>query len=75
MNLTQFQNGQKVIISQITTDQETKNRLRSFGIDKGTHVTIHQKSPGGANVEIKCRNAFIALRKNEAEGIQCEAMA
>lgn len=75
MNLTQFQNGQKVIISQIVTDQETKHRLRSFGIDKGTEVTIHQRSAGGANVEIKCRNAFIALRKNEAEGIKCKAIA
>ncbi|AII15152.1 ferrous iron transport protein A [Campylobacter iguaniorum] len=72
MNLTELDKDQKAILKSIDGEQSTKRRLRSFGLDVGSQIQIKQKSISDLNIELSSEFGLIALRKEEAQMIECE---
>lgn len=72
MKLTSFKRGSIVKIKSIHSDLTTRKRIKSFGINVGSQITIEHFSAGSKNVEIKTAQGLIALRESEANEILCE---
>ncbi|AGZ82125.1 ferrous iron transport protein A [Campylobacter fetus] len=75
MDLSKLEINQKAILTGISGLQNTKRRLRSFGLDIGSQIQIKQKSITNSNIEILSKHGLIALRKNEAKMLSCELLA
>ncbi|MBL3519045.1 FeoA family protein [Aliarcobacter lanthieri] len=57
-------------IKAINCDEILKNRLYSFGIIEGTHITVTAKSLAKKTIEIKINQSKVALRHSEANKIE-----
>lgn len=72
MKLTMFKEGSIVKVKSIDSDFSTRKRIKSFGINVGSQITIQHFSIGNNNVEIKTEGGLVALRESEANEILCE---
>ncbi|EJF07322.1 Fe2+ transport system protein A [Thiovulum sp. ES] len=68
----EMKKGDKRKIVKINSDSELKNRFNSFGISRGSIVTLENCNPNRENLEIKVGGTHIALRKSEAKSIEVE---
>ncbi len=69
MILSQLKIGQSAKIKQIRCNSKTKTRLASMGFTEGTVVSVVRVSPFNDPIEIKVRDFYLAIRKNEADKI------
>ncbi|MBO5068384.1 MAG: ferrous iron transport protein A [Clostridia bacterium] len=69
MILSQLRIGQSAKIKHIRCDAKTKSRLAYMGVTEGTVVTVIRLSPFNDPIEIKVRDFYLAIRKNEADKI------
>ena len=53
--------------------KEYRRKLLSFGLTKGTEITMKKTAPLGDPVEIDVRGYSLSLRKAEAEVLELEA--
>jgi len=60
------------IIKKITATGDLRERFISFGITKGSEITLKNCSANRENLEINIDDVYVALRKNEAEKIEVE---
>lgn len=70
MKLSDLDVHQKAIITDIKTNLELKQRFYSFGIFKGSLVTIENISFAKNTIEINIEDTCIALRIEEADTIE-----
>ena len=70
MKLSDLKIKERAEILDIDCDKILKSRLHSFGITKGTIVTIEQLTLTKSTIELKINHSKIALRLNEAENIE-----
>lgn len=67
MLLTELKTGQSATIKGFDVDNELGKRLLSFGLKKGTFVTLEAKSLAKATIKLRVQNsAALALRDSEA---------
>ena len=66
MKLSELKQGDKAIIRSISTDEELKSRLYSFGVAKGSEVYVEACSIGKHNLAIVVDDTVIGLRTSEA---------
>ena len=69
MKLSELRKGKKAIIRSISTDEELKSRLYSFGVAKGSEVYVEACSIGKYNIAFVVDDTVIGLRASEAEQI------
>ncbi len=72
MKLSDLHKNDRAIIVSIGTDEALKARLFSFGIAKGTEISIEECSLGRQTVEIMAEETLIGLRMSEAKNIEVE---
>lgn len=61
--------GSKVIVENILSDDNSRDRLLDLGVIKGTIIEVLQKSPFGDPIAYFIKGAVIALRNEDAEKI------
>jgi len=74
MKLSELHKGDRAIIKKIETDEELKSRLFSFGIGRGSELSIEACSIRQQTIEIEVEGTLIGLRANEAQEIEVEKL-
>ncbi len=74
MKLSDLHKNDKARIVNIGTDEALKSRLFSFGIARGTEISIEACSLGRQTVEIMAEETLIGLRMSEAQKIEVEML-
>jgi len=72
MKLSELQKGDRATILKIETDESLKSRLVSFGVARGSELTIEACSLGKQTIEIMVDDTLIGLRGEEASRIEVE---
>lgn len=62
--------GQDARVTDIHIDGSMRRRLQDLGLIEGTRIQCLQKSPAGDPVAFLIRGAAIALRSEDAGGIE-----
>jgi ferrous iron transport protein A len=66
--------GEKVRVVKLNASYALKQRLISFGVMKGAEIQVLEHAPRKKTLEIKIGKMRIALRGEEAELIEVEAL-
>ena len=72
MKLSELQKGDRARIKKIETDEALKTRLFSFGIGRGSELSVETCSLGKKTIEILVDGTLVGLRVNEASEIEVE---
>ena len=72
MRLDQLNKNEDAIILNIDANKTLKSRFNSFGITKGTKVSVLTTTMAKETIEIKVNRTKIALRVSEASKIEIE---
>lgn len=72
MRLDELEKNDEAVILNINADRSLKSRFNSFGITKGTKVSVIAITMGRKTIEIKINQTKIALRASEASKIEIE---
>jgi len=70
MKLSDLRKGDHAVILKIETDEVLKGRLTSFGMARGTALSVEEYSIGKKTIEIQVDDTLIGLRAEEAEKIE-----
>ncbi|RUM76766.1 MAG: ferrous iron transport protein A [Sulfurovum sp.] len=70
MKLSDLKKGDHAVILKIETDEVLKGRLTSFGMARGTELSVEEYSIGKKTIEIQVDDTLIGLRAEEAEKIE-----
>jgi len=74
MNLSELKKGDRATILKVDTDESLKSRLVSFGVARGSELTIEACSLGKQTIEIMVDDTLIGLRGEEAEKIEVKKL-
>jgi Fe2+ transport system protein FeoA len=74
MKLSELKKGDQALILKIETDESLKARLTSFGIVRGTELSIEECSIGKKTIEILVDDTLIGLRAKEASKIEVKQL-
>jgi ferrous iron transport protein A len=72
MKLSELKKGDQAIILKIETDELLKGRLVSFGVTRGSELSIEACSIGNQTLEILVDGTLIGLRRDEAIDIKVQ---
>jgi len=72
MRLSDLHKGDRALIKKIDTEEALKTRLASFGVVRGSELTIEACSIGKQTMEILVDGTLIGLRGKEAKQIKVE---
>jgi Fe2+ transport system protein FeoA len=74
MRLSELHKGDRAVIIKIETDDALKGRLNSFGVARGSELSIEACSMGKQTIEIMVDDTLIGLRSEEASQIKVEKL-
>lgn len=74
MKLKDLKPGKKGKVLKIITRGETNRRIVEMGITSGAVVEVERVAPMGDPIDIKVKGYHLSLRKDEAAGIEIEAL-
>ena len=66
--------GRKGKVLKINARGEVNKRIVEMGVTSGAVVEVERVAPLGDPIEIKVKGYHLSLRKEEAEGIEIEAL-
>ena len=72
MLLSNFKIGQSGKVKELNNLPVLKSRLNHLGVIEGVKVTLIRKAPLGDPFQIKVRDFYLAIRKDEASKIVME---
>ena len=72
MRLSELKVGDKAEVTAVKAENATRRRIMDMGLIKGTRFRVVRVAPLGDPMEISFKGLFLAMRKNEAEGILVE---
>lgn len=72
MRLDELQKNEEGIIIKIDAEKTLKSRFNSFGVTKGTKVTVITQTMTNKTIEIKVNRTKLALRISEAAKIEVQ---
>jgi Fe2+ transport system protein FeoA len=72
MRLSDLHKGDRALIKKIDTEETLKTRLASFGVVRGSELSIEACSIRKQTMEILVDETLIGLRGNEAKQIEVE---
>jgi DtxR family Mn-dependent transcriptional regulator len=73
-NLKDLKPGQKGKVLKISARGEASKRIVEMGVTPGAVVEIERVAPLGDPIDIKVKGYHLSLRKEEAQGIEIEAL-
>ena len=74
MKLSELHKGDRAVIINIDKDDLLKSRLLSFGVSRGSELSIEECSLGKKTMEILLDDTLIGLRGEEATKIEVERL-
>jgi len=74
MKLSELHKGDSAVIVKINTNEALKTRLVSFGVARGSELSIEACSLGKQTIEILVDGTLIGLRVDEAANIEVEQL-
>ena len=74
MKLSELTKGDRALIRKIETEEALKTRLASFGVVRGSELTVEACSLGKQTMEILVDDTLIGLRGDEAKKIEVEKL-
>ncbi|MEI6847890.1 MAG: ferrous iron transport protein A [Chlorobiaceae bacterium] len=69
MKLSELQVGDIAEVTAVKAESTIRRRLMDMGLIKGTSFRILRVAPLGDPIEIFFKGLYLAIRKNEADGI------
>ncbi len=72
MTLSNVSVGKRVKIKDLKTDKNFRKKLMELGLFPGQIIEIIQDAPFGGPMKIRVKDYCIALRRDEASGIEVE---
>jgi len=72
MKLSELKKGDSAKITAINAVEDLKRRLRSFGVVKGSKLSVETYSLAKKTIEIMVDDTLIGLRSKEADKIEVE---
>lgn len=75
MKLIELTKGDQAIIKSVSTAEALRTRLFSFGVGKGSHISVEAYSMKKQTIEIEVDGTLIGLRSDEAKEIEVEKIA
>ncbi len=72
MVLSQLKTGESGIIREFLNEQRLVVRLNAIGLTENAKVTLIRTAPFGDPLEIKVRDFYLAIRKEQADKIILE---
>jgi len=72
MTLDKLNIGDRAVINTVNCDNELKNRFYSFGMVKGSSITVEEITLARNTMEIRIKNTKVAIRFSEAAKIEVE---
>lgn len=72
--LIDCQKGEKAKVLKLNANYDLKQRLISFGVMKNAMIQVLEHAPRKKTIEVKVGKMRIALRAEEAELIEVEAV-
>ena len=70
MTLNDLKSGEKGVITFISLDEKTTQRLTDMGVTSGVEVKVLRRAPLGDPIEVTVRGYELSLRKADAEMIE-----
>jgi Fe2+ transport system protein FeoA len=74
LRLKDLKTGQKGKVLKVSARGETNKRIVEMGVTPGSVVEVERVAPLGDPIDIKVKGYHLSLRKEEAEGIEIEAL-
>ena len=74
MLLSQLKTGESGIIREFLNEQRLVVRLNAIGLTENAKVTLIRTAPLGDPLEIKVRDFYLAIRKEQADKIILEKL-
>ncbi len=74
MKLSELHKGDRAIIKKIESSEDLKVRLASFGVVRGSELSVEACSIGKQTMEIVVDDTLIGLRAEEANEIEVERL-
>jgi len=74
MKLAELYKGDRAIIKKIETNEDLKSRLFSFGVGRGSELSVEACSLNKQTMEIEVDGTLIGLRAEEAKEIEVEQL-
>jgi len=74
MKLSELHKGDRATIVKINTNEDLKSRLLSFGVARGSELSVEVCSLGKQTIEIMVDDTLIGLRVDEARNIEVEKL-
>jgi Fe2+ transport system protein FeoA len=74
MKLSELRKGDRAVIVKMNTNEVLKIRLVSFGVARGSELSIEACSLGKQTIEILVDGTLIGLRVDEASNIEVEKL-
>ncbi len=75
MRLSELKVGEKAEVEAVKAVGAVRRRIMDMGLIKGTEFQVIRVAPLGDPVEIAFKGLYLALRKNEADGIFVTTMS
>ncbi len=72
-SLGELRPGEKGRIIRVSGGKGVNRRLRDMGVVKGSEIEVERVAPLGDPIEVRIKGYHLALRREEAAGIQVEA--
>lgn len=72
MTLDKLNIGETAIVKSINCEHALKNRFYSFGVVKGSQISVEEITLAKSTIEIKINTTKIAIRLKEASVIEIE---
>ena len=72
MKLSELEKGDRATIVKIDINEDLKSRLLSFGVARGSELSVEACSLGKQTIEIMVDDTLIGLRVDEARNIEVE---
>ncbi|MGL1903891.1 MAG: FeoA domain-containing protein [Fibrobacterales bacterium] len=67
--LSKVLEGETVTVEEVTAPGDLRHRLMSFGIKRGSDITVEAMTLGSSTIKIVVQNTKLALRSIEADTI------
>jgi ferrous iron transport protein A len=75
MKLSELQVGDRAEVTAVKAESAIRRRIMDMGLIKGTSFKVLRVAPLGDPIEIFFKGLYLAMRKNEAEGVLVRKVA
>ncbi|MEI8186708.1 MAG: FeoA family protein [Chlorobiaceae bacterium] len=69
MRLSELKVGDKAEVTALKAESAVRRRIMDLGLIKGTRFKVLRVAPLGDPMEIVFKGIYLAMRKNEADGV------